>query len=626
MPATSRKLQIKETLRRSITIERQAIDEKNRTVALSFSSEAPVERWFGFEILGHKPGECNLTRLNSRAPLLVNHNTDDQVGVVESAEIKDGKGHAVVRFGESARAEEIFKDVKTGIRSLVSVGYRIHKMVTEKVEHGVETLRATSWEGLEISIASIPADTSVGVGRSDKAESYEVEVEELSTRAEQPPANRKKTMPAETDPQVIERERTEGAKLERNRIAEITAIADRVNTTEVRTYAKKAIEEQIPLENFRKEILEKHFNAKPVEAKSPDIGMSKRELGQYSLVRALNKLANKQPLDGLEKEASEEVAKRTRKDPQGFFVPHDIQSTSLASQRDLTPAEMLRVMMQVRALNATTASAGGYTIGTDVLTSSMVELLRNEMKVAGLGPRMLGGLLGNIAVPKHTGGATAYWLAESAEVTASQQTFGQLGLTPHRLAALTAFDKQLVMQTSLDVEAFVRQDLMAVLGLAKDLAAIAGTGTDGQPLGIINTTGIGSITYGAAPTWAKVVENETTLKTANAARGNIAFLTSPGVVGKWKTTEKASSTARYLLEENLANGYRVEDTNQVANNKTIFGNWSDLILADWDGMDVVVDPYTLAANNQIRIVMTVHTDNGIRNPVSFVVSTDSGAQ
>src|SRR5690606_30659300 len=120
--------------------------ENARTVPLSFSSEAPVGRWFGEEILDHSSSSVRLGRLNNGGALLMDHDRNDQIGVVESAKIdKDRKGRAIVRFGRSARAQEIFQDVLDGIRRLVSVGYRIHKTETETRSGGVEIVRVVDW-------------------------------------------------------------------------------------------------------------------------------------------------------------------------------------------------------------------------------------------------------------------------------------------------------------------------------------------------------------------------------------------------------------------------------------------------------------------------------------------------
>ena len=163
------------------------------------------------------------------------------------------------------------------------------------------------------------------------------------------------------------------------------------------------------------------------------------------------------------------------------------------------------MQMMQRTMTAGSFSGGGALIDSELRTADMIELLRNKALVSQMGARTLSGLVGNIAIPRVTGGATAYWLPESGTVNASDQSFGQLGLVPHRLVGDTGYSKELLMQSSADVEGFVREDLMRVLALEKDRVAITGLGAAGEPRGIMNTTGVGSVTFGAAPTWAKGV-------------------------------------------------------------------------------------------------------------------------
>ena len=403
----------------------------------------------------------------------------------------------------------------------------------------------------------------------------------------------------------------EGEKAERERVSEIMAIAEAHNCTAL---GREYIQSGRSVDEFRQAVLENVYNARRA-LESPNIGMSAKEKKRYSIVRAIRAVSEFKPLDGLEKEASDEVAKLCGRKPDGFFIPHDV------------------MLHDIRAdLSAGEATKGGYTIGTDILGSSMIELLRNKMIIKRLGATVLGGLVGNIAIPRVTGGGTAYWLPETGEVTKSDQTFGQLGLTPHRLAADTAYSKELVMQSSIDVEAFVRNDLMTVLAIEKDRAAINGSGANGEPLGILNTTGINTVTFGGAPTWAKVVDFETQVADANADVDNMSYLTTPAVRGKWKTTPQVSGQAVWLWEKGPergvgdVNGYPAYATKQVPSDKVIFGNWADLIIADWAGVDVVVDPYTLKKKGQIEVTITMWTDIGVRHAVSFCASTDSGAQ
>lgn len=156
---------------RTITLKREAINAEARTIELSFSSEAPVTRWYGIEILGHEEGEVNLDRLGSGGhPLLLQHDMDKQIGVIERAWVdkEDKKGRAVARFGRSQLANEVFQDVVDGIRSMVSVGYEVNKskrLCDDEDEDKTKGYRATLWTPFECSIVSIPADTTVGIGR-----------------------------------------------------------------------------------------------------------------------------------------------------------------------------------------------------------------------------------------------------------------------------------------------------------------------------------------------------------------------------------------------------------------------------------------------------------------------------
>jgi HK97 family phage major capsid protein len=240
----------------------------------------------------------------------------------------------------------------------------------------------------------------------------------------------------------------------------------------------------------------------------------------------------------------------------------------------------------------------------------------------------LDGLVGNAAIPRISGGATTYWLPENGTATESDQAFGQVVLTPHRCVADTAYSKELLMQSSVDVEAFVRDDLARVLAIAIDLAALAGTGNAGQPLGILNTSGLAtSVTFGAAATWPKVVSFETNVATSNADDGALAYVTSPGSRGKWKGIARFTNTGMPIwADDNTVNGYPAYATNQVPSDKVIFGNWRDLVIASWAGIDVVVDPYSLKKQGLIEVTVTIWTDIGIRHTVSFCISTDSGAQ
>ena len=159
----------KEIFYRSIEIKSGDVDEDSRTVSLSFSSEDPYQRHFGYEILDHSEKSVNLSRLNNSGPLLMDHDMTQQVGVVERAEIgNDKKGRAVVRFSRSQKGQEIFQDVIDGIRKNVSVEYQVNRMDEVEDDEEIKSYRVTDWSPMEVSLVSIPADTTVGVGRSEE--------------------------------------------------------------------------------------------------------------------------------------------------------------------------------------------------------------------------------------------------------------------------------------------------------------------------------------------------------------------------------------------------------------------------------------------------------------------------
>ena len=614
-------------LYRQAAVSREAVKEEERTVELSFSSEDPAERWFGKEILDHAPESVRLERLKEAGPLLFNHDRDQHLGRVEGVSIEDRKGRAVVRFSKSADGEARFQDVKDGILREVSVGYMVHKMRLEEASEDEETFRVMEWEPLEISLVTIPMDMTVGVGRSHDGERTRVKVKcKQGTKIFNNNSKMSEKKITEEPSRVDVKEREAAAMTaERERCANIQILAQQHDCAEL---GAKAVEAGWEMERFQHAVLTTCYSAKPVAPGPVSIGLSEKEQTQYSLLRAVRTLAAGRPLDGLEREVSDETAKQIKKEPNGFFIPHEVAGHG---NRDVAIA-LARLYPNryghlIRGLEAGVATAGGTTVGTDVLGSSMIELLRNAMFVNTLGAVNLTGLRGNVAIPKATGGSTAYWLDENTSVTQSAQTTGQLALTPHRLAASVFFTKQLLAQSSIDVEAFVRNDIMQVLAVEKDRAAITGDGANGEPIGIMNTTGINTtVTFGGAATWADIVAFETGVAVDNALRGSLAYLTTPAARGSWKTVDKSTSTGRFLWEGNEVNGYPAFATNQVPDDKAIFGNFEDLILADWDGIDVVVDPYSRKLTNEIEITTTIMADVGVKRPVSFNVSTDGGAQ
>ena len=574
--------------------EMTAFDQvEERTFEFPFSSEYPVARYFGNEILSHESKAADLSRLNDGAPLLFNHNPDRVIGVVERAYIDGNKrrGYARVRFSRNPFAQEILSDVKDGVLRNVSFGYSIDKME----ERGSGDFVATAWSPYEISVVSVPADPGVGIGRS-------LEDDNAASAAPTPDPipSMENTTP---DLAVV---RAEAAEAERARISDITSLCTKHGMEDL---GRQMVESGRSIDEARAAVLDKlNIPQETVTMQAADIGLSEKESRSFSFLRAINYLSN--PTDrsareaaAFEIEASEAAAAKLGRQSRGITIPQDV----------------LR-----RDLNVGTASAGGNLVATELDAGSFIDLLRNASALDQAGATVLTGLTGNVAIPRQSGAATAYWVAESGSPTESQQTVDQVSLVPRTVAAYTDFSRRLMIQSSIDVENMVRSDLASVIALKIDAAGLYGTGSNSEPLGLKNTTGIGTVDFAAAaPTFAEVVDLESDVATANALLGTPVYLMNAAMRGNLKTTKKDAGSGIFIMENGEVNGYRGVLSNQVASGDLWFGNFADLIIGYFSGLDLMVDPYTHSTSGTVRVVAMQDCDIAIRHPESFSRGNDT---
>ncbi len=575
----------------AIDMEMRAYDEKKRTVEIAVSSEQPVERSFGKEILVHEPGAVDLGFFASgRAPLLLDHDMEKQIGVVESVELSaDRKLRAKVRFGRSALAQEVFQDVVDGIRGNVSVGYRVNKMersATNKDEYLVR-----SWRAMEVSVVSIPADPSVGVGRSAVAAEPKPTVE--------PSIKQEAKMADEVNLDAV---RAEAAAAAARNASEIVALGARHNVSDL---AQKALAEGKSIDQFRGEVLEVIGN-KPLENKG--IGLNKKERQEYSVVRAIRALSNPtdraaQEAARFELEASAAAARAYGTTPQGIMVPAEVLGTW---KRDLNTSDDNEI------------------VATNLLAGDFIDVLRNASSVMQAGARMLPGLVGNVNIPKKTAASSAGWIStEGGAASESEPTFGTVALSPKTVGAYTDMTRQLILQSTPSIEALVRDDLTQAMALAIDAGALKGSGSSGQPTGIYGTSGINTDSFaGATPTWAEVVGLETLVAEDNALMGNLSYILPASLYGTLKTTAKASNQAIFAIDpDGTMNGYRTIVSNQATAGYLLFGNFSDCLIGMWGGLDLTVDPYTSSNTGTVRVVALQSVDVAVRHAVSFALGT-----
>jgi HK97 family phage major capsid protein len=593
---------------REARFDRKAVDLKKRTVTICFSSETPVQRDGYSEVLSHRTGDYDFSRLNAGAPLLLNHDPEKQIGVVESAKVESDAsgrkvGRAVVRFSKSPLGDEMFNDVQDGIRKHVSVGYA----QTSRIQGGDgNNCIRFKWMPYELTLTPIPADITTGVGRA------------IVTK------ENRKFMTNNED-------RMEATSLGKIMAHDHPHIADGIKALNARLFCN-----DLNLDQYRKEILTLAQNNQPrtqlQTVGSHEAGMSQRDIKGYSLTRALSKMAEN-PGARLrncpEADLSDQVERNCKQAPEGLWIPAEVCLGS--SRRDFMK----------RDLQATVYGAGGALVATDMVTP-MIELLRNRTVCLRLGALSLAGLEGNVTIPRQTAADTAQSVSEVGPFTSGNPILDQIALAPNRVGATCVYSKRLLIQSSIDVENMVRDDLMQVVAILHDELALAGTGGGSQPLGILGTPGINSILFGGTATWAQVLAFETALGLANADRGRLGWVTSPTVKGRWKGIAVnligATTVAAVPLwgrgtfpadddsTDGLVNDYRAASTNQIPNNQVLFGNWRDLVIGMWGGFDVVVNPYSLDTTAQVRITVNTFIDIALRHAQSFCVSADSGAQ
>jgi HK97 family phage major capsid protein/HK97 family phage prohead protease len=583
---------------RTIDLSRASyLDDEKRRVRIGVSSEEPVERSFGMEVLGHSEGDINMEFIASgRAPLLLDHDMTKQIGVIEEFKLDESAKRtvAVVRFGKSELAREVYEDVKDGIRMNISVGYRVDKL--SRMDDKDETYYKAQWTPMEVSSVSIPADASrlVGVGRSKDKQTLNTKVKIMENEKQEINLDEVRT-------QSVDEARKEFQKNSK----EIIDLGVRHNK---RDLANQAIKDGVSVEAFRGELLENISNNSPLETPSEDIGLTQKETKRFSIMRAINAMANPtdrkaQEAAKFEFECSEAAQRAYGKSAQGVMLPEEVMRNW--SQRDLN------------------ASDDASLIGEDYRGGDFIDVLRNNSAVMPMAT-MLNGLTGDVKIPRKSAASTAAFISsEGGAAGESEFTVGNVSLTPKTLGAYTDVTRQLMIQGSLDVENLIRNDLAQSMAIAIDDGALEGSGSSGNPKGITNTTGINtvSLSSAAAPTFAEMIEMETSIRVDNALMGNLGYIVHPTNYGFLKSKEKATNTAQFVAVNDEINGYKAIVSPQLTVNNYVFGNYSDLLIGMFGGLDIVVDPYSNSTSGTVRVVCLQSVDTAVRHATSFCVAS-----
>lgn len=326
---------------------------------------------------------------------------------------------------------------------------------------------------------------------------------------------------------------------------------------------------------------------------------------RVSVLNVIRSQMEGRAVTGAELEYSQEAERRSGRKAQGVLVPFNLLET-----------------------RANTTTSAGEIVPTDHRPQDYIQPFRNRLLARQLGARVLSGLSGDVSIPKHGSSVTGGWVAEGGSLSTSDMTFASLGLAPKHVGALTEMSRQLIQQSSPDIEQLIRDDMAAVLAQKIDAAMIDGGGTN-EPTGILSTAGIQTGTL-ATVSWDAVLEMLEKLELSNATAAH--WLTSPQVSTILKSTLKATGIAGYLLEGGKMADLPAHSTNQVPlagvdptfTGQLILGDFTQVLLGIWSELDILVNPYDSAAYARggvlVRAMATV--DVGIRHPEAFVVASD----
>lgn len=349
----------------------------------------------------------------------------------------------------------------------------------------------------------------------------------------------------------------------------------------------------------------------------------------FSIFKAIKAVAASRPLDGAEADVNAKGLQELK--------DAGVDTKSLDGHLILSTDYLSSTTTKdINAVNYTTNAEGGYL--TVKQPPRYIDALRQRMVLTRHGATLLGNLVGTI--PFVTDSMLAGgWVLEGAAPAFSKPTFTAKSMMPHCYEVITGVTKDELRQTSIDVEAKLLQNIIDANAAAIESAAFAGSGVAPEPLGILNTDGIGSVamgTDGAAITFAKVVALETAVNVANGNKGNLAYITNGKVNGSLKTTPKVASTdSRMILDDvtkDILNGYAYDWTNLVPSNLTkgnattcsamIFGDWSQLYIGNWGGIDISINPYINDDERIIRLTIASWSDILTARPQCFAAIKD----
>lgn len=615
-------------------------------ITFSVSSETPYLRDFGYEVLSHSPKAVDLTRLNTKAAVFVDHG-GDQVGVVKRAWLEDKKIRVEVRFSPNPRGQEIERDIREGIRSNVSIGYIIKEHVRNKetAEDGNAIYTVTSWEPYEVSIVGVPADITVGVGRSSQMtqEQYDAlkavldtaEVVDSASESEEVAEATEPSEPVETDEVKGGDESVEVQEI----VAELTTTVEETgDSTESPLVIDETPVEDVPLENAQVEektldispiaieavesaavetpqplaesspaihIQEKSHMKQNLETPVTNVSLSTNETRELSFVGGIEALL--QGDNSLLNEVGRDVARSHGIAPRSnaIYIPTNMPLFKSA-YRDLTTTN-----------NASALVANQYL--------TFEQAVHEQTLVGKLGIQFLDGVANQLVMPR-AGGASGAWVTEGASISDSSGSYTTVTWAPKTYALTVPYTRQLgVLNGQYPAEQIVRQDILDKFLEVTEYGILAGSGS-AQPSGLVwdtntsqyNVTGSVSLDY-FSQMWR-------TQREAKGGSSNLSYIVTPRTYSNLLSTAQFTNTGPAIMVNGTVNGFPVYASNHLPTtigttndrHAALFGSYGRVLAAHFGVLEIVKDEYSAGSTGIVKLRGFMYMDSHARQPADIV--------
>lgn len=571
--------------------------EKDDLVEFSVASSEPFFRADDdlnegyYEVLEISDQAIDFSRLvDEKAPFLFEHDTEKQIGVVEKAYIQDEKLKVLVRFSENDFAQSVLKDILSGIRRNVSVGYIVMETRFQQNQGDFPTVYVTRWQPYECSSVSVPADHSVGYQRNLKiGNNLSMNNEDIKEVVE--------TVVDETKEQPTTVETVSATEEVKEEVKEEAKVLEEVDETEdILAAGELAGEEDLARQCIQEKRSLKEFKQLVKNKRNFKGNNSMENKKRYSITKAIRSIWKGTKDAEYEMNISQTASRNLQADDHDLFIP----------------------MNELRALGPG-AGSGGALINTTYLPTEYVPLLRPELSLEKTGFHTIPSDGNPVSFAVMTSGATAAMYDLDGQLTDSDPKFTLKTLTPKKAGICVPIPFSLILQAQPEADAVVEEDMVNAIKELRDKMILVGSGTGNEPTGIYSTTGVNEVATSGIYSWEGVVAAEAAIRKTNVT-GNLYWVMNSNDKAKFETTLKDDvAGATYLCEDNKIKGYEVVVNNFLTDGQIILGDFTDVAVAEFGPLKIKVDDISLAKKQAIQVIMDMEFDCCVRRPGSFTV-------